>query len=220
MKRKRIRKSRILILLIVIFVVTFFGAILYKKSVQNSNVYSYDGIDDTYQFLIEKDGDSFLHIIKVYANNKAYLIPFRYGPKELEDIPLDTNAKKDFLYNDKGLKKDLYITQDPSLPDKTDQESILAIVEINRITGQAVWGIYNIPTHSSFTEETPRANEINLSIKDCKDVNNDIGVVKFTLGDSNRIYIDDNGCVILQAKEGDDIFKVADKMAMHLLGVF
>ena len=211
-------KTKTFLIILVIFSILFFGSFFYfnyKNSVINWK--NSDG--ENFKFNVVKNGDTISYVLQVYSTGREYLIPFRHNPKELEDIKLDEKARDVILSSGDKAKKKIYITQDPDLPKLTDSESALAVVEINKVTGQAYYGIFKIDTISALTRETDRSKELELPIKTCNDASNEESVILLTMGNESSIDVDGN-CVVVEGKDGKDLFRVTDKLVMHLLTVF
>jgi len=138
----------------------------------------------------------------------------------LESLDLDINIRDKLLSSDSGkLKEAIYITQDPELGDVTGSNSVLSVLEINRITGTASYGFYKIPTYTAVTRETERSKELELPVVTCEDAIDSVGVILLKEGDNSRAYLDGD-CVIIESKNNEDFVKLADKVALHLLNVF
>lgn len=134
------------------------------------------------------------------------------------DIPYE-NVSDKVVYNVGYMKKALFITQDPKLPDLTEKYSALAVIEINRVTGTLDYGVFKIFTTTAVNNETERSKELGIALATCANATDEIGVIQFEKGNETRIYTRGN-CVILEGKEPMDFLRVADKLVLHLLGVF
>ncbi len=211
-------KTKTFLILLLIFSVIFFSSIFYFNYKKSVITWENDQ-GEKYRFNVIKTDNEVNYVLEAYSGNNKFLIPFRHSPEELEDIKLDEKAREIILYDGNKAKEKIYITQDPDLPKLTDSESVLAIVETNRVTGMAYYGVYKIDTISALTRETERGKELELPVKTCKDANNKESVILLTLGNESEIKVDGN-CVIVEGKNGKDLFRVTDKLVMHLLTVF
>src|SRR3989344_2015852 len=209
----------VLVIVLVLILVSTVSLYYYNKS---KLTYTYQGKEGDYSFYITKKGGITTHVVRVFVDgNNEYYYPLRYGPREVASLDSEGNFKEAlFSSEEQGkFKKILYITQDPLLGDKTESKSILAVFEINRITGNNEYGIFKIPTLSAVTSETERSKELEIPLITCDNVSSSVGVIWLKLGDSNGIY-NENGCIILEGKTGDDLLMLSDKLVLSLLGVF
>ena len=197
----------ILAILLVILVAFFF--IMYERAKKESMIYT--GITgERYEFQKRiLGGNTTFYYIYLTANGRGYSYPFRYYPKELEDIPLDVN-----INNDLFTKKLIFATQNLETTNKTQQQSFLGMMEVVRILGMADEGIYQLAVKSAFIEDYN-----NNAIASCGDVGKNTGVMYFKLGEENRIYTD-NGCIVIEGKDAEGLMKSSEKFAYHLLKVF
>ena len=102
---------------------------------------------------------------------------------------------------------------------QTDSKSVLALMEFNRILGTANYGIYKLNVASSVIEATNKSIDLGLPVITCENVTGRDTVVLLRLGHQNRVDTE-NGCVILEAENGDDLIRVADRLSYFLLDVF
>ncbi|MBI2670940.1 hypothetical protein HYX18_03120 [Candidatus Woesearchaeota archaeon] len=215
-----LQKKKIVLWTAVIVLLVFLAVVLININKGNSSTYYYQGRTDKFSFQVTKNGNITQHVIKVYTVEKGVenqkLIPFDYGPKELEPISLEDNVNQKII----GIitsKNFIYITQDPRLPNLTQIDSVLAVQEIAKVTGTAPYSVFQIPTRAAYTYDD---NSSKLAeIINCKYANSKISVILLKLGDENMIY-SENECVIVEAKNGKDLRKAATKLVYHLLGVF
>ena len=212
------KKTITILVFAMLFIIVFTLAFYYYG--QSKLTYTYKGKDGDYLFHIVSKGGVTSQVIRVFVNNKdEYYYPLRYGPQEVASLQSDENLKETLLGKSGNFKKTLYITQDPDLANQTDSQSILSVVEINRVTGTADYGVFKIPTLTAITRETERSKELALPFVTCANVTSSVGVLWLKLGDANRVY-SDQGCVIIEAKNGEDILKLSDRFVYTLLGVF
>jgi hypothetical protein len=212
------KRIRIIFFVVILIVVVTIG-IIYVRNRTNPDIYTYTGPGGEYTFNVLTTDGITTHVIRVFVGDNEFYIPLKYGPKQLEDIPIEGDVVNDIVLNKGKPKETIYITQDPDLVEETDSKSALAVVEINRITGVAAYSLYEIPTDTAVTRSTNRSAELELPVKTCEDVTEEESVILIKRGDTNRIY-SDRGCVVLEAVENDDFFKVADALVLKLLGVY
>lgn len=207
-EEKTIRIVIIVLLLVIAFIA---GFIVVNKYNESEVRYSYKGVNGEY--LVEKVGfeNATDYYITVYANKKAYRMPFRNPPGDLEGIYLEGNLKDNLLG-----KRWVYITQDPETADETNQGSFVGLIEFGRILGTSNDGIYGINTQSALTRPIETSN---VTVKTCDDVDDITGIILLKLGDENRDYSDD-GCIIIEGKDEKGLIMASEKFAYHLLGVF
>jgi len=202
------KKITIFLVILLILLVAFFF-IMYEWVKKESLIYT-GANEEKYEFQKRiLGGNTTFYYIYLTANGKRYSYPFRYYPGELEEIPLDVNIKNDLF-----TKKLIYATQNIETTNKTQQQSFLGIMEVVRILGRAEEGIYGLAVKSAFIED-----HNNNTLASCDNVNQDVGVMYFKLGEENKIYTDNN-CVIIEGKDTEGLMKSSEKFAYHLLGLF
>src|SRR3989344_7301792 len=201
---KRLNKTKVAVTLVIILLIVFGTFYFIFKSINKTNsqegslqTYVYTGPGGDYRFTMVPDasGVGFRHVIEIRAGDSIYRYPLRYGPKELIDIPMSGDVKENLLYNGQYQKNTLYITQDPDLPDQTDELSSIAVIDINEVTGTASYGVFKIPTITAVTRETNSSISNKLPLITCKDASAKVGVIEIKLGSENKISQDENGCV-------------------------
>ena len=158
------------------------------------------------------NGFSFIRIdplwyTKVSAKGNIYNIPFRFGPREVEHIPIDMQ---------KFSAKIVFLTMDPELTSRV----AIAPIEIGRILGNK-YDLLNIPVKSALTKipEGKLQDYNDTIIKTCEDATEVEAVFLFISGNKTMVY-EENNCVIIQGVSDDDIIKAADRLAYGIIGVF
>ena len=212
-------KKNILVIIIIFILMVAGGIYLGLSLKKESNTYSYEGRNgEIFTFKITKTGNITQHVIKVViiGTNSEKLIPLDYGPKDLEDIPIEANIDQKVL-GTSVAKNFIYITQDPKLPNQTNIDSFIAVQDIAKVTGTAPYSVFQIPTRAAYTYDDNSSKFAEFI--DCRYANSKIGVILLKLGKENRIYSQDD-CVVVEAKNGQDLRKTADKLIYVLLGVF
>ena len=209
-----------IILIVLIFLFSFaVGYVLYSRS--GTNDYTYTGPAGTFNFTLDKSTGNNLHIITVYKRIKLLVyekrIPFNYGPKELEIIPVEgENIGSQIKDSTK-----IIITRDVYLDQKTNNELIVAMLTVERIVGQKMIDppLFDIPTELASIEENPKSIELELPVYTCDDATNLRAIIWFKEGTENRIYKQGDYCVVAEYKEKDDPKKIGTKLTYIILGV-
>ncbi len=185
-----------LILLVVFTAFIFFR----ERSIVGAVIFDYNGFD------IEKveSGVIPMYKIKIFINNGQdhYYITMRHDPRTLEDIELESNLKE------KILKKELFITMEPNATGL----SVIAGTELSKILGSPF--LFNIPTHGALLRDAGN----NAPVKTCRDVNETTAIIKFQIGEENRVY-SEGDCVIVEAGDELNLTRVADRLSLTVLGV-
>ena len=210
---------------IAIFVATL---VYYSNVIEEGYHYTYQGADGSdYSFdVVRLEGINGLFHKAYFSLGRddgkiyKYYTMFRNSPMDLEQIPLE-KVSSDILYNKDEKKKQIDVTQNPGLPSESGKISSLAVLDITKITG-SMGGvtIFGVPTKMAFTSLTPDMEGTEIKEIDCSDASDDTGVILLRIGDANKIYRENENCVILEAKSYADITKVSDKFVMHLIGIF
>ena len=224
MEKKYIQGIIAVIILISIFTATF---IYYSNLVKEGYHYTYDGANSEYSFdVVRLEGVTSLFHKAYFTLSRddgkiyKYYTLFRNSPMDLEDIPLEQSSQS-ILYNGEDKKTIIYITQDPNLPAESGKVSSLAVLDITKITGSLGNNpIYGVPTKMTFTSLTPELEGSEIKEITCEDASDETGVVLIKMGEDNKIYKDNDNCVVLEAKSYSDITRVTDKFIMHLIGIF
>jgi len=208
MKNKSIIWITALIIIVVISALAVY--FLLKQRSPTIDSYIYTGPEGTYEVLNTKEGGVDITYIKIYVHKQnattKISIPLRFDPLSVENIPLEP-------VKDKVLSKQLiYLTQDSELPDLTNKGSIIASLEISKITGL---GIYKIPTQTGISKPFETSK---LPVITCDAVNETTAVINFRFGNPSISL--ENDCIIIKGSDKDSIIKAADKFVMHLFGVF
>ena len=205
------KSLRTIIIVLLLVIALFAGFVIVKKYKESEFKFSYKGVNGEYLIEKVKFENATDYYINVYANNKAYRIPFRNSPKDLESLYLEDDIKESVIN-----KHWIYITQDPETAKETNQGSFIGLMEFGRLLGTTRDGIYGINTKSALTK--PEGNET-VTIKTCNDIDLTTGIIYLKLGDENKVYLD-NACVIIQGKDEKGLIMSSEKFAYHLLGVF
>src|SRR3989344_1255223 len=194
--------------LLILVVLSFFWVNYYS-----GNAHDYEGKNGKFNFhKLEVSGITFYHI-SAFFDGTEYLYGFRNHPSDLEDIYLENN-----VYNKLNKDKEndvIYVTRDSTLGDVTGGRSTLAISAFEQIlTGRE--SIYQFSNLSNVYTTNVSAS---LPVITCEDVNEISSVIYVKIGQESKIY-SQNGCIIIEGKGTEDLIRVSEKFAYHLLGVF
>lgn len=204
-KIQEITKNRgVRIFIAILFVVLLVGSVaifIYQKERYSNTFFEYNGF--AVHKVSDKGIEEFVIEIFINENKQSFTVRSRHNPNVLEDIDITGDLKENII------KKELYVTMDPSL----SSLATIAFAEINKFTENPF--LFNLPTLPGLIFE---ADDNTLPVIDCYNVSEYTGVVKFEIEDENRIYIE-NGCVILESANEEDLIKVADRLSLTLLGI-
>ncbi len=196
------KQNRFVIGIILSLVVLgIFGLILYQKYLYSSKFFEYNGFS-----IYEGNKNGLpLYQIKFFINENAqpFVINSRYHPRDLENINVYSGLKEDLI------KKEIYITMDPGLSSK----ATIAFAEIDKYLENPF--LFNLPTYPALLN---KLDGNDLPTVTCNNVTESKSVIMFKIGEKNDIY-NDNGCVILEAINEDELIKVADRLSLTALGV-
>ena len=198
------RQVAILILVVVLIFGLFIGFYYYNQKVKyGPYAFDYNG----YEIIYLDQGNGPLYKLKVFVRDSAEpsYINLRRDPRDIDDIQISVN-KEDVL-----AKSRLYITMHPTNLTST---SILAGAEISKITGNQY--LFAIPTTGAVI--LPVQGKV-ADVRTCNDVTKEVGIILLQLGDENKVYSDENGCVIVQGITEDNLIDGANLLDLYLLGV-
>lgn len=168
--------------------------------------------DKGYTIQEEQVGNIKLYNLRFFLGEKELIYPMRNRPGDVKNISIEKGIAV------KLIKKQVYITQDIELVNKTKKATIIAPTEFGRILGNRDYGIYGLNVNNAVIYSTNDTEAAGLPVIDCNSVNNDLAVVKFVEGNENKIY-SEGECVILEAVSGSDFIRVADRLAYSLLNI-
>ena len=196
------KHNKIVIGTIILLLVLSIGAIvIYQKIQQSKQTFTYNG------FTVAKEENDGLTSYQIQffkeGTEQPFIINSRYNPKSLENISIAADIR------DLIVKEKLYITMAPTLSGK----GTVAFAEIDKYTENPF--LFNLPTSPALLQKV-EGNE--LPLMTCEGVSPVTSVIKFNIGDQTRIY-EDNGCVIIQATNEDELIRAADRLSLTLLGI-
>ena len=137
------------------------------------------------------------------GEEQPFIIHSRYHPQVLETISVPTQLRKELI------KEQLYITMEPTLSGK----ATIAFAEIDKYTENPF--LFNLPTYPALVRKI-EGNE--LPIITCSNVSTSSGVIMFKIGEKNQIS-NQEGCIIIEAQNEDELIKGADRLSLTLLEI-
>ncbi len=138
------------------------------------------------------------------GGDEYYPLTLRYGPREVDDIPVEGSPKGIMADDSKVL-----FTVDPT-PEYTVRTAI-GMKEVEEILVSKYF--YGKQVVFAATEAYMDKEEVT-----CDDASSSSSVVWFRLGDSNRVFAEGE-CVIVQGTTEEDIVRASDRLVLHLLGI-
>ena len=217
------KENNFTVILVIVTLILLIGILIgfgYYRAHKDFFVYSGKGGEYDIQKVKFGDLTQYKVTTNVMLNGKEteYQMFFRSSPYDVESVTLEPSMLRELLIEG-GVKK-IYVTQDYGLAVESEQMSTIGIIEFNRILGTQDYGLYGLPIQSAFTTLNESLTDKSIPIVNCDNVGNGIKVIYVTLGDTNRVYMKKNGCVVIEGKDADGLLLAADKFAYHLLGVF
>jgi len=215
---KKQEKTIVIVLILVILALAF--AVSYSVYSRTNKEYTYSGPAGNFSFVLDRHTGNDMHILALpYMPNslweKTFLIPFNYGPEEVEGIY--TEDVREFIIN----SPEIYMVRDVYLDEKTQNNLVVAMLTLDRVIGQEMLEppIYNIPISFAAIEENSLSQRLNLPIMTCEDAHAVTTVIWFKEGAENKIYKENEHCVVVEFKEGDNPIKSATRLVYHITGV-
>ena len=192
--------------MMIIAILLIIGLFFFKTNEDN---YTYTNGVNSFAIMKVDNSD---YKIKIYVSrpgldSEPFFIHTRYDPKKLEEIPVEGNFE--------GLlkKPHIFITLDPNLG--LTSMTTIAGLEIKKFLDNKY--LFAIPVNGAFTEIYGEKED--YPIRTCKDVNEKQGIILLSLGKETKVFMENNGCVVIQGKTEEEIVKAADRLAFYLLGI-
>jgi len=195
------KKSGIIAVVIVIVVFGIAGIFIYQSVTEGK--YAYTSPVTGEEFKVEKI-EPVGYAILTHIDNQPYQLKFRYDPKSVENITINTNIKEDLLN-----KKTVYLTVDPNL----SSIPVLGAVEISGIISRKL-GIFNKETIGATTEFANNGT----AVITCKDVTPEISVIWLKLGPETKVF-SENGCLVVQGENEWEIVRASDRLVYQILTI-
>ncbi|MAF51229.1 MAG: hypothetical protein CMH64_04015 [Nanoarchaeota archaeon] len=150
------------------------------------------------------------YTIVAFVGEQPYHLQLRNDPKNVTDIPIDSRIRNFIL-----LKEGIIFTLDPNF----NSIPVLGATEMANVFGRRL-GIYDKKVTGAVTREptnstTPSGN----LIANCKDVTTNTNVIKLQLGDTTEVYLEKNGCIIVQGTDEWEIIRASDRLIYDVLEV-
>lgn len=195
-------KNQLIIGIVLVVMVSVIAVIFFYQSYQfNKNFFEYNG------FTIYEMENNGLNIYQIQffleGSEQPFVINSRYSPERLEDIDVYGGLRGDII------KKELYVTMEPTLTGK----ATIAFAEINKYIENPF--LFNLPTFPGLLKEV---EDNDLPKVSCEDVSESKAVIMFKIGEKNEVY-NENGCVILEATNEDELIRVASRLTLTILGI-
>jgi len=212
MKRQHIIYG-VIAAVIILGIVFSFWAI--KQHAKEKSHYIYTSpYGENFSFYIEYDKDvGYLHVgnfnitrVVLVGNavkhvNQVYHVPFRFSPMDLENISMD------FVKDIFKPGRTVYIARTKeaeNLYSGKHKYTVLALYELDfRLTG------LGMKTRFAYYPEIS-----------CDNATKNTAVVYLVVGNETKIERVNKTCVEISAPEATEFVKAAEKLIMHLLGVF
>lgn len=139
-------------------------------------------------------------------NNKLFNIPFRFGPREVENISIvSVNKMQNRSYNN------IYITIDPTDVKGSQRYTALAVSEFVEILSK----VKNYPMIAACTRNETQAC-IDRPIINCS---SDGDFLIFYFNETNETLVEiDNNCISVKG-EGENLIRSTDKAIYTFLGI-
>lgn len=199
-----------------------------KNKLNIPEVYTVEGPNGAFTFVKANDGNIVTHVIRLSASDatvnarfginetREIAIPFRYGPKEVQDIAISNDSVKMILDFDKILNTGtgLLLTYDPY----EKSGIVLSAVEIGRVLGTESYGVFRIPLQIAYSKDY-KDDERPVFL--CNQTDGLIGVIHFTLGEENKVFKHPayQSCIVVEGKSYDELIRVSDALIYNALGV-
>ncbi len=202
-----------LIILIAIFGIIAYGIPYIQKLRGSVDSYNYNGFD----FKKMKCPSSNIECWygNIYVNGKQYLIPFRYGPKEVEDIGIGRGIRDEIInFDPKGV---VFMALDPEY----DSKAVIGAVEVSRILGKK-YNLLNLTVASAFTREY---KDYNKTVINCDYVNNpnplnySALVIEYRVEDLPTNVRQEGKCVVVSGKDTEELIRASDALAYNIFGI-
>ncbi len=188
-------------IVIVLIAASIIGIIAYQQVRYSRQFFEYNG------FTIYEGNNNGLQAYQIQffkeGEEQSFVINSRYHPRELENIPIAKNLRESII------KQRLFITMEPTLTGK----ATIAFAEIDKYTENPF--LFNLPTSPALVKKI-EGND--LPIITCNDVSHVQSVIMFKIGEKNQI-LNQDGCVIIEALNEDDLMRGADRLSLTLLGI-
>lgn len=145
---------------------------------------------------------------QVTKDNKLFTLPMRYGPLEIEEIPVEEGVTEKIVNSSY-----VYLTVAPDV----SSQYVMAMVEIGKVLGTK-YQIYNMDVKSAFTFSPENAIGAQQPIVTCDNATSSTRVVWFKKASPTIAYVEGD-CVILQSDEDMGIVMLTDRIVYDLVNI-
>jgi hypothetical protein len=196
------RKITIFILLLMLSLAAV-GTLIISKN--------YEGDDNEYifnEFRVIKN-PTIGYTVVAYKGEQPYTLQLRNDPRNVTDISIDSQIRTLIM-----LKEAIFFTIDPDF----NSIPVLGASEMANILGRRL-GLYDKRVFGAITKEPENSTNSGNIIIDCGNVTRKANVVRLQLGDETKVFVKENGCIIVQGKDVWDIVRASDRLIYHVLEV-
>ncbi|MBU2639691.1 MAG: hypothetical protein KKG75_03215 [Nanoarchaeota archaeon] len=197
------KKVVIFLSLLLIALVSFGIYVISTKQTTNPNEYIYN------DFRVFKN-PAIGYTVVAYLEEQPYHLQLRYDPKNVTDIPIDSRIRSSIMF-----KEAVFFTIDPDF----NSIPVLGASELATILGRRL-GIYDKRVFGAITKESENATEPSGNlIVDCDNVTQKSNIVRLQLGPETKVFLENNGCIIVQGTNEWEIVRASDRLIYHILEV-
>jgi hypothetical protein len=205
--KKEVRKGEILLILAFVMIAALSLYLVFRPKtnaqnggeiLNNTNNVVYNNFTFTF-----KEGFWYTEVkVDYFYDEKEFEVPFYYNPYEVQDIEMRRGLE--YLFMDKPY---MLIAVDPDY----DPQAVIAGTEISKILGK-VWfkkvqaGLTRAVEGSDFPVIT------------CQNISKDRRVIELRLGNETKIF-QEEGCIIVQGTDEEELVRAADRLAYRLLKI-
>jgi len=149
------------------------------------------------------------YTIVAYKEEQPYNLQLRYDPSSTENITIDPRIRTLIM-----LKEAAVFTLEPDM----NSIPVLGASEMATILGRRL-GIYDKRVIGAVTRIPENATAEDYLVVDCANVTQKANVVRLQLGDETKVFIENNGCIIVQGTNEWEIVRASDRLIYQLLEV-
>lgn len=197
------RKVTLFVLFLIITLVASGIFIISKEYQGNEEEYVYN------DFRVYKN-PTIGYTIVAYKGDQPYTLQLRNDPKNVTDISVDKKIRSLII-----LKEAIFFTMDPDF----NSIPVLGASEMATIFGRRL-GIYDKRVFGAITKESSNSTQPSGNlIVDCNNVTQRANIIKLQLGSETKVFLEDNGCIIVQGTDEWEIVRASDRLIYHVLEV-
>jgi len=188
-------------IIVIILIVAVGSGIFFLGNEENPDEYVYNN------FRVFKN-PTMGYTVVAYVQEQPYHLNLRNDPKNTENITIDSRIRSLIL-----LKPATAFTLDPDLT----SIPVLGATEMATILGTRL-GLYNKQVIGAVT--SPPENDPVTPVIDCENISDSVNVVRLQLGPETKVFLEKNGCIIVQGTNEWEIVRASDRLIYHILEVF